>query len=110
VLSLIDCLDLLSRNFRRCALVIVSFGLGTNCVSATEAHNVLFIAADDLRNDLGYYGSPTVKTPNIDRLVKRGLVFNKAYCQQAVCNPSRASIMTGMRLDTLRVWDLPTHF
>jgi iduronate 2-sulfatase len=72
--------------------------------------NVLFIAADDLRNDLGCYGHPQVKTPHLDRLAKRGLVFNKAYCQQAVCNPSRASIMTGKRLDTLRIWDLPTHF
>jgi iduronate 2-sulfatase len=72
--------------------------------------NVLFIAADDLRNDLGCYGHPQVKTPNLDRLAQRGLVFNKAYCQQAVCNPSRASIMTGKRLDALRVWDLPTHF
>ena len=72
--------------------------------------NVLFIAADDLRNDLGCYGHPLVKTPNIDRIAKRGLLFNRAYCQQAVCNPSRASLLTGKRLDSLRIWDLPTHF
>lgn len=77
---------------------------------AAQPLNVLFIAADDLRNDLGCYGHTEVKTPHLDRLAKRGLVFNKAYCQQAVCNPSRASIMTGKRLDALRVWDLPTHF
>jgi len=77
---------------------------------ASEPLNVLFIAADDLRTDLGCYDHPSVKTPNLDRLALRGLVFNNAYCQQAVCNPSRASIMTGRRLDSLRVWDLPTHF
>lgn len=77
---------------------------------AAQPLNVLFIATDDLRNDLGCYGHPQVKTPNLDRLAKRGLVFNKAYCQQAVCNPSRASIMTGRRLDTLRIWNLATHF
>mgnify|MGYP000486495300 CR=1 FL=1 len=72
--------------------------------------NVLFIAADDLRNDLGCYGNTLVKAPNLDRLARRSLVFNRAYCQQAVCNPSRASLLTGRRPDTLRVWDLPTHF
>lgn len=77
---------------------------------AAQPMNVLFIAADDLRNDLGCYGHAMVKTPNLDRLAKRGLVFNKAYCQQAVCNPSRASIMTGRRLDSLRIWNLATHF
>ena len=77
---------------------------------AADKLNVLFIAVDDLRNDLACYGNDVVKTPNLDRLAKRGLVFNRAYCQQAVCNPSRASLLTGRRLDTLRIWDLPTHF
>lgn len=72
--------------------------------------NILFIAADDLRNDLGCYGHETVISPNIDRLAKNGILFEHAYCQQAVCNPSRASLMTGKRLDRLRIWDLPTHF
>ncbi|MFT5498020.1 MAG: arylsulfatase A-like enzyme [Kiritimatiellia bacterium] len=72
--------------------------------------NVLFIAADDLRNDLACYGHTQVKTPHLDRLAKRGMVFNRAYCQQAVCNPSRASLLSGRRPDRLRVWDLPTHF
>lgn len=78
--------------------------------SSAQPMNVLFIASDDLRNDLGCYGHPMVKTPNLDQLASRGLLFNKAYCQQAVCNPSRASLMTGLRPDTLRVYDLETHF
>ena len=72
--------------------------------------NVLFIAVDDLRPELGCYGHPVAKSPNIDRLARAGTLFNRAYCQQAVCNPSRASLMTGLRPDTLRVYDLPTHF
>ena len=72
--------------------------------------NVLFIAVDDLRPELGCYGNPVVKTPNIDRLAARGVVFNHAYCQQAVCSPSRSSLMTGRRPDATRVYDLETHF
>jgi iduronate 2-sulfatase len=72
--------------------------------------NVLFIAVDDLRPEMGCYGNPVVKTPNFDRLASRGVVFNHAYCQQAVCSPSRSSLMTGRRPDATRVWDLETHF
>ncbi|MEI8291535.1 MAG: sulfatase-like hydrolase/transferase [Verrucomicrobiota bacterium] len=72
--------------------------------------NVLFIAVDDLRPEMGCYGNPVVKTPNFDRLAARGTIFNKAYCQQAVCSPSRSSIMTGRRPDATLVYDLETHF
>ena len=72
--------------------------------------NVLFFVSDDLRTELGCYGNDIIKSPNIDRLAGRGLVFNRAYCQQAVCSPSRSSVLTGMRPDTTKVWDLNTHF
>ncbi len=72
--------------------------------------NVLFIAVDDLRPALGCFGDPVAITPNIDSLASRGTVFRRAYCQQAVCNPSRASVMTGRRPDTIGVWDLSAHF
>jgi iduronate 2-sulfatase len=78
-------------------------------VSGTEKPNVLFITVDDLRPDLGCYDRP-VRTPHIDRLASRGVVFTRAYCQQALCNPSRASFMTGLRPDTTGVHDLVSHF
>ena len=72
--------------------------------------NVLFIAIDDLRTDLGCYGNQSIHSPNLDAFAKGATLFNRAYCQQAVCNPSRASLLTGLRLNTLQIWDLPTHF
>lgn len=72
--------------------------------------NVLFIAVDDLRPAMGCYGDDQAITPNLDRLARRGILFRRAYCQQAVCSPSRLSLITGRRPDTTRVWDLKTHF
>ena len=71
--------------------------------------NVLFIAVDDLKPLLGCYGVVDIKTPNIDRLAKMGTVFLSNYCQQSVCGPTRASIMTGMRPDYTKVYDLKTQ-
>jgi iduronate 2-sulfatase len=72
--------------------------------------NVLFIAVDDLRPELGCYGSDIAVTPNIDALAARGLLFNRAYCQQAICGPSRASLMTGTRPETNGVWENYANF
>jgi arylsulfatase A-like enzyme len=71
--------------------------------------NILFIAVDDLKPVLGCYGDTLIKTPNIDRLAKAGTVFLNNHCQQAVCGPSRASIMTGLRPDHTQVRDLKTR-
>ena len=84
--------------------------LAAGLAHASERPNILFIAVDDLRPELGCYGKDYIKSPNIDSLAKNGIVFNRAYCQQAVCSPSRSSLMTGARPDTTKVWDLTTHF
>lgn len=77
---------------------------------AADKPNVLFIVADDLNCAIGPYGDAAAFTPNLDRLAARGLVFEKAYCQQAVCNPSRSSFLTGLRPDTVGVDDLRKGF
>ena len=51
-----------------------------------------------------------MKSPNLDRIAKEGITFNRAYCQQAVCSPTRSSLLTGTRPDNTKVWDLVTHF
>jgi arylsulfatase A-like enzyme len=70
--------------------------------------NILFIAIDDLKPLLGSYGEEQMHTPNIDKLAKSGMIFTNAHCQQAVCGPTRASLLTGMRPDYTGVWDLRT--
>ena len=87
--------------------VFISFLLR---VSGEKKPNVLFIAVDDLRPELGCYGSKSIKSPQIDAFAKTAVTFSRAYCQVAVCNPSRVSIMTGLRPDTTKVWDLVTRF
>ena len=75
----------------------------------TRKPNILFIAVDDLKPLLGCYGNTLVKSPNIDRLAKMATVFNKNYCQQAICGPTRASLMTGSRPDVTKIWNLTTQ-
>ena len=84
--------------------------LGPAAFAQSKKPNILFIAVDDLRPELGCYGHDYIKSPNIDRIAKQGIVFDRAYCQQAVCSPSRTSLLTGTRPDSTKVWDLVTHF
>ena len=72
--------------------------------------NILFIFSDDLRPELGCYGCEHIHSPNIDRLAAMGCHFDRSYVQIAVCNPSRASMLTGKRPDELSVWGLDKHF
>ncbi|WP_281614437.1 sulfatase-like hydrolase/transferase [Flammeovirga sp. SubArs3] len=73
-----------------------------------EKKNILFIAVDDLKPTLGSFGDDYAITPNIDKLADEGTVFLNNHCQQAVCGPSRASLLTGLRPDIVKVWDLKT--
>nr|WP_298865899.1 sulfatase-like hydrolase/transferase [uncultured Gimesia sp.] len=111
------CIKMLS--FRRTAFTLFSIGMivshATSLTAMTAENgplkpNILFIAIDDLRPELGCYGVKEIKTPNIDALAESGVTFTRAYCQLAVCNPSRVSIMTGLRPDSTKVWDLATRF
>lgn len=92
------------------AISLTHISLASEAPQKKKPLNVLFIAVDDFRPQLGCYGTPVVKSPNIDKLAKNGLLFNHAYCQQAVSSPSRTSLMTGLRPDGTKVWDLQTHF
>ncbi|MCX6950978.1 MAG: sulfatase [Verrucomicrobia bacterium] len=94
------------KSVLRLVLGLIALGL----VRAADRPNVVFIAVDDLRPEFGAYGFNYVKSPNLDRLAKSGITFNRSYCQQAVCSPTRSSILTGTRPDTTKVWDLVTHF
>lgn len=104
-----------SLNFKAGLTGIGVLSLVSGSLQATEGAkqqkkpmNVLFIAVDDLRPQLGCYGVPGVKSPNIDRLASQGMVFRHAYCQQAVSNPTRISLLTGMRPDQTKVWNNST--
>ncbi|XP_046431983.1 iduronate 2-sulfatase isoform X1 [Neodiprion fabricii] len=72
--------------------------------------NVLMIVVDDLRPSLGCYGDPNAVTPNIDLLAKRGVLFTRAFAQQALCAPSRNSFLTGRRPDTLKLYDFYSYW
>ncbi len=81
-------------------LSFIGLILLASTAQAVDKPNILFIAVDDLRPELGCYDSPIAVSPNLDALAKNGLLFNRAYCQQAICRPSRASLITGARPET----------
>jgi iduronate 2-sulfatase len=91
-------------------LSAVAFAMARAADPAPQRPNVLFIAVDDLRPEFGAYGASYIHSPNMDRLAKSGITFHRAYVQQAVCSPTRSSLLTGTRPDTTKVWDLVTHF
>ena len=97
--------------FKVCAFLCTALLLVTATnATAVERPNVLLIAVDDLRPELGCYGVGQVKTPHIDALAGTSLVAKRAYCQQAVCNPSRTSLLTGQRPDSIGVVTNHVHF
>lgn len=99
----------------RQTLTLVAATLMFACLAGADAAdkpNVLFIAIDDLNDWIGCLGGhPQAKTPNIDRLAERGVLFTNAHCQAPICNPSRVSLMTGARPSTTGIYLLsPTDF
>lgn len=89
------------------AAALSGLHLLTGCkIHTKNNYNVLLIISDDLRPQLGCYGEPQMVTPHIDRLASQGMVFERNYCQQALCAPSRASLLTGLRPDSTGIYDL----
>src|SRR5437773_12392117 len=109
-------MDDLSLKFRRvlsvCGLaVLAALTLVIGAPAAeTRRPNILLICVDELKPALGCYGDKLAKSPNIDRLAARGMRFDLAYCNQAVCAPSRNALLTGSRSTTLGIYDLSTNF
>nr|WP_321486259.1 sulfatase [uncultured Draconibacterium sp.] len=91
-------------------LFVLLIGANLMLQAQDKSMNVLFIATDDMSNDLNTFGNPDVYTPNFDRLAERGVVFQNAYCQAPLCGPSRASLMTGYYPDKTGVFDLGPRF
>ena len=92
------------------SLLVSECGFPSSAVAA-EKPNVLFIAIDDLNDWVSVLGGhPQAKTPNIDRLARRGTLFANAHCQAPLCNPSRTSLMTGLRPSTTGVYGLAPWF
>lgn len=78
--------------------------------SSPQKPNILLICVDDLKPTIGCYGDAFAKTPNMDALAKRSTLFERAYCNQAICAPSRNALMTSLRPQTLGIYDLATNF
>eukprot|EP00070_Physeter_catodon_P031691 XP_028338585.1 iduronate 2-sulfatase [Physeter catodon] len=92
------------------ASVCASVGSAAPGDSAPDALNVLLIIVDDLRPSLGCYGDKLIRSPNMDQLASHSLLFQNAFAQQAVCAPSRVSLLTGRRPDTTRLYDFNSYW
>lgn len=116
VAILLACTAVLTKKLFQKSLLTAHFISAASLLSfacasyAAKTPNVLFIAVDDLRPDLGCYGVLAVKSPNLDKLASEGRLFDRAYCQYAICGPSRASLLTGLRPNTLKIADIDTFF
>jgi iduronate 2-sulfatase len=97
-------------NILRLAVLFLWSFTGISRAAEAARPNILLICVDDLKPLLGCYGDKTVRSPNIDRLAARGVTFERAYCNQAVCAPSRNALLTGVRPTTVGIYDLGTNF
>ena len=102
--------DFLSKSLKTGAAAFTTGLLPRFSATASDRYNVLFIVVDDLRPLLGCYGHSEMRTPHIDSLAERGTLFRRAYCQYPLCNPSRTSMITGLRPETTGVSDNSTSF
>lgn len=101
-----DCCDFIKLSM--CSILASQLPVTVNAAPNPKSkgkNNVLFILVEDCKNIMGCYGNPLIHTPNIDILAKKGVRFDNAYCQYPVCNPSRSSLMTGLQVDTLGIYD-----
>ena len=96
--------------FRFALAFLLSIARLGYAAAAEPRPNVLLICVDDLKPLLGCYGESKIRTPNIDRLAARSVLFERAYCNQAVCAPSRNALMTGVRPTSVGIYDLGTNF
>ena len=87
------------------SVITVIISLTSLLHAATDKPNVLMLSIDDLRPELGCYGAKHIHSPNIDKLAKEGFLFERTYCQVAVCGASRASLLSGSRPETSMVWN-----
>ncbi|MGQ9576045.1 MAG: sulfatase [Thermoguttaceae bacterium] len=90
--------------------IAAALGLLAATPAMAQRPNVLLICVDDLKPLLSCYGAPLIRSPNIDRLAARGVLFERAFANQAVCAPSRNALMTGLRPQTIGIYDLGTNF
>ena len=102
--------DFLSTSLKAGTAAFTTALLPKSQVNAKRQYNVLFIVVDDLRPLLGCYGHPEIHTPNIDALADQGTLFNRAYCQNPLCHPSRTSMLTGLRPETTGVFSNAANF